>query len=235
VCVCGRVCVCVCVCLRVRARVHVHVCVRMRVSVRWSVRVFVFAGACVCMRVSMCCVCSCICLCVCIRVCLLSLSLSLSHTHTHSLSWRLRVRVCDYVSVRVRVCVSAFLCVLAARAREWGILPVDRPCFDGGSGGVDAGLGGRGADGAVLDNIVVVCRQAGFFFDKVSVQPREALHMHEAALDSAIARHNDDHQETLLHVMVILETCTKRRVTTTRRLFSTRKASNQHPCAWLRT
>jgi len=82
---------------------------------------------------------------------------------------------------------------VAARAREWGVLPVVRPGFAGGSGGVDAGLGGRGADSTVLDNIAVMCEQAGHFFDKVSVQPREALHMHEAALDSAIARHGDHH------------------------------------------
>jgi len=45
----------------------------------------------------------------------------------------------------------------------------------------------------VLENIGVMCQQAGFFFEKVSVQPREALHMHEAALHSAIARHSNDH------------------------------------------
>jgi len=82
---------------------------------------------------------------------------------------------------------------VAARAREWGVLPVVRPGLAGGSCGVDAGLGGRGADSAVLDNIVVMCQHSGFFFDLVSVQPREALHMHEAALDSAIARYGNDH------------------------------------------
>jgi len=82
---------------------------------------------------------------------------------------------------------------VAARAREWGVLPVVRPGLAGGSGGVDAGLGGRGADSAVLDNISVMCQRAGFFFNKVSVQPREALHMHELVLDSAIARYGDDY------------------------------------------
>jgi len=82
---------------------------------------------------------------------------------------------------------------VAARAREWGVLPVVLPCLTGGSIGVDGGLGGRGADSAVLDNMTVMCQQAGFFFDKVSVQPREALRMYEAVLDSAIARHGDDH------------------------------------------
>jgi len=82
---------------------------------------------------------------------------------------------------------------VVALAREWGVLPVVRPGLAGGSGGVDAGLGGRGADSAVLDNIGVMCQQAGHFFHFVSVQPREALHMHEASLDSAIARHGDDH------------------------------------------
>jgi len=82
---------------------------------------------------------------------------------------------------------------VAAWAREWGVLPVARPGLAGGRSGVDAGQGGGGADRAVLDSIGVMCEQAGFFFDKVSVQPREALHMHEAALDSAIARHGDHH------------------------------------------
>jgi len=84
---------------------------------------------------------------------------------------------------------------VAARAREWGVLPVVLPGLARGSVGGDAGLGSGGADGAVLDNIGVMCQQAGFFFLHVSVQPREALHMHEAALDSAIARHGDDHQD----------------------------------------
>jgi len=82
---------------------------------------------------------------------------------------------------------------VAARAREWGVLPVVRPGLAGGSGGVDAGLGGRDADSALLGNIAFMCQQAGFFFDNVSVQPREALHMHEAALYFVIARHGDDH------------------------------------------
>ena len=42
-------------------------------------------------------------------------------------------------------------CVVAARAREWGVLPVVRPGLAGGSGGVDAGLGGRVAEGAGLN------------------------------------------------------------------------------------
>jgi len=82
---------------------------------------------------------------------------------------------------------------VAARAREWGVLPVVRPGFAGGSGCVDTGLGGRGADSAVLDNIGAMCRQAGFFFFKFNVQIREALRMHEVALDSVIARHGNDH------------------------------------------
>jgi len=82
---------------------------------------------------------------------------------------------------------------VAARARKWGGLPVARPGLAGGSGGVDAGLGGTGADSAVLENIGDMCQRAGFFFERVSVQPREALHMHEAALHSAIARHGNDH------------------------------------------
>jgi len=82
---------------------------------------------------------------------------------------------------------------LAARAREWGILPVARPGRDGGSGGVDAGLGGGGVDGGVLHNIGAMCQQVGFFFEKVNVQPREALRMYEAALDSFTAQHGDDH------------------------------------------
>jgi len=82
---------------------------------------------------------------------------------------------------------------VAARAREWGVLPVVRPGLAGGSSGIDAGLGGRLADSAVLSNIAVMCQQAGFFFDFVNVQPREALRMFEAALDSAIALHGDDH------------------------------------------
>ena len=83
---------------------------------------------------------------------------------------------------------------VAARARKWGGLPVARPGLAGGSGGVDAGLGGTGADSAVLENIGDMCQRAGFFFERVSVQPREALHMHEAALHSAIARHGNDHR-----------------------------------------
>jgi len=82
---------------------------------------------------------------------------------------------------------------VAARAREWGVLPVVWPGLAGGSGGVDAGLGGRGADGGVLNNIGLMCEQAGKFFYEVSAQPREALCMFEAALDSVIARHGKDH------------------------------------------
>jgi len=48
-------------------------------------------------------------------------------------------------------------CAVAARAREWGVLPVVRPGLAGGSIGVDARLGGRGADSAVLKNIVYMC------------------------------------------------------------------------------
>jgi len=54
-----------------------------------------------------------------------------------------------------------------------------------GSGGVDAGLGGGGADGVVLDNTGVMCQRAGFFFDEISVHPREVMRMHEAALRRA--------------------------------------------------
>jgi len=82
---------------------------------------------------------------------------------------------------------------VAARAREWGVLPVAQPGLVGGSGGVDAGLGGRGADSAVFDNIEDMCQQAGFFFSLVSVQPREALHMYETGLHSVIARYGNDH------------------------------------------
>ena len=82
---------------------------------------------------------------------------------------------------------------LAARAREWGVLPVAWPSLAGSSRGVDAGQGGAGADRAVLDNIAVMCEQAGIFFDFVSARPREALRMFEAALDSAVARHGDNH------------------------------------------
>jgi len=82
---------------------------------------------------------------------------------------------------------------VAARARKWGVLPVARPGIAGGSGGSVVGQGGGGADRAMLDNIAAMCQKAGFFFDEVSVQPREALCMHEAALDSTIARYGDDH------------------------------------------
>ena len=84
---------------------------------------------------------------------------------------------------------------VAARAHEWGVLPVVLPSLAGGSGDVDAGLGGKGADRAVLDNIEDMCHQAGYFFLHVSVQLREAFYMHEAALDSAIARYGDEHQD----------------------------------------
>jgi len=95
---------------------------------------------------------------------------------------------------------------VAERAREWGILPVALPCLAGGSGGIDAGLGGGGtdsamldniaggADGAVLHNIGVMCQRAGFFFQSVSVQPLEALRMYEATLDSFMAKYGDNHQ-----------------------------------------
>jgi len=79
---------------------------------------------------------------------------------------------------------------VAARAREWGILLVPQPGSAGGNGGVDAGQGGGGAE---LNNIGVMCSQAGFFFERVSVQPCEALRMHEAALDSAITLYGKDH------------------------------------------
>jgi len=79
---------------------------------------------------------------------------------------------------------------VSARAREWGFLPVAHSGLACCRSGVDARLGGRGAD---LNNIGVMCQQAGSFFYHVSVQPREALRMHEMALDSAIARHGDDH------------------------------------------
>ena len=82
---------------------------------------------------------------------------------------------------------------VAARAREWGVLPAARPSVAGGSCGVDTWEGGGGADGAVPTNIGDMCEQAGVFFHKVSVQPHEALRMHEAALDSAIAGHGDNH------------------------------------------
>jgi len=87
--------------------------------------------------------------------------------------------------------------VVAARACEWGVLPVARPWLAGGSGGVDAGQGGGGAHHAVLvfDNIFVMCQKAGIFLHQVSAQPRESLRMHEAALDSAIAGHGDKHQK----------------------------------------
>jgi len=88
---------------------------------------------------------------------------------------------------------SRHAAVLAAWARKWGVLPVARPGLAGGSGGVDAGRGGGGVNVGVLHNIVVMCQRAGFFFNDVSVQPREALRMHEAALDSAIAGHGDNH------------------------------------------
>ena len=82
---------------------------------------------------------------------------------------------------------------VAARAREWGVLPVARPGLAGGRGGGVVGQGGGGVDSAMLDNIAAMCQMAGFFFDEVSVQPREALCMHEAVLDSTIARYGDDH------------------------------------------
>ena len=82
---------------------------------------------------------------------------------------------------------------VAAWAREWGVLLMARPGLADGSGGVGTGQGGGRADRDGLDNIMFMCQQAGIFFYIVSVQPREALHMHEAALDSAIARHGDDH------------------------------------------
>ena len=69
---------------------------------------------------------------------------------------------------------------------------MSQPGLAGGSGGVDAGLGGGGADDAVLHNIGVMCQHAGVFFDVVSVQPREALRMHGTALDSAIAWHSEN-------------------------------------------
>ena len=82
---------------------------------------------------------------------------------------------------------------LAERVREWGVLHVARLGLAGFSGGVDTGQGDGGADRAVLDNIVVMCQRAGFFFERVGVQPREALRMHEAALDFAIAGLGDKH------------------------------------------
>jgi len=84
---------------------------------------------------------------------------------------------------------------VVARAREWGVLPVVRPGLSRGSGGVYGGQGGGGADRRVLNNIGALCQQAGFFFHEVSVQPREALHMYEAALDTAIAQHGDEHPD----------------------------------------
>jgi len=82
---------------------------------------------------------------------------------------------------------------MAARAREWGVLLVARTGIAGGSGGVNAGLGRKDADSAVLVNIAVMCQQAGNFFDKVGVQPREALRLYEATLDSTIAVYGDKH------------------------------------------
>jgi len=85
---------------------------------------------------------------------------------------------------------------LAERVREWGVQPMARLGLAGFSGGVDTGQGDGGADRAVLDNIdniVVMCQRAGYFFEKVGAQPREALRMHEAALDFAIAGHGDKH------------------------------------------
>jgi len=58
---------------------------------------------------------------------------------------------------------------------------VARSSLAGGRGGVDAGLGKGGAGSAVLNNIGVMCQQAGFFFSTVCVQPREAMRMHKAA------------------------------------------------------
>ena len=82
---------------------------------------------------------------------------------------------------------------VAPRAREWGVLAVALPGLVGGSGGVDAGQGDRAANCAVLHNIGDMCQQARVFFDKVSVQPREALCMHKAALDSFVAGYGNDH------------------------------------------
>ena len=68
---------------------------------------------------------------------------------------------------------------VAARAREWGVLPVSR-------------LAG-GVDGSALNNIEDMCQRAGHFFEFVSVQPREALRMHEVALDSSVIRFGARH------------------------------------------
>jgi len=82
---------------------------------------------------------------------------------------------------------------VAARAREWGVLPAARPGVAGGSCCVDTWEGGGGADGAVFTNIGDMCEQAGVFFHELGVQSQEALRMQEAALDSAITGHGDNH------------------------------------------
>jgi len=113
---------------------------------------------------------------------------------------------------------------VAARAREWGVLPVAQPCLVGGSGGVDAGLGGRVAEGAVLDNIVAMCQQAGHSLtgSACSLARRCAgtrwpwtVPLHGTATTT----------QTWLHVMVISATCTMCRASMPRRLSSFRKAS----------
>jgi len=83
---------------------------------------------------------------------------------------------------------------VAAQARVWGVMSVDRPGIAEGGSSMHTGRGGGGADGVVLDNIRAMCQQAGFFFQHVSAQPREALRLHEMALESAMAEHGCDHR-----------------------------------------
>jgi len=76
--------------------------------------------------------------------------------------------------------------IVAARAREWGVLP----CLPG----VDVGQVSRGSDTTVFDNIGSMCRQAGHFYEHVSTQPREALRMHLTTLDSFVTGQGRNHQ-----------------------------------------